>query len=61
VTLFTLTRARTHAGANRVAFSGRTKRATLRRGSYRARLTAGDRAGNRSKTVTLKFVVVRRL
>jgi hypothetical protein len=60
VTLFTLTRPGAHAGANRVAFSGRTKRATLRQGSYRARLTARDRAGNRSKTVTLKFAVVRR-
>jgi hypothetical protein len=59
-TVLTLTRAATRAGSNRVAFSGRTRRSRLKPGTYRARLVARDRAGNRSKPVTLTFTVVRR-
>ena len=60
VTLFTLVRSHLRAGAARVSFSGRTRRGRLKPGTYRARLVARDAAGNRSRTVTLRFVVVRR-
>jgi hypothetical protein len=53
----TLTRARTVAGANRVAFTGRVGRRALKRGAYRARLVATDAAGNRSRPVRLTFRV----
>jgi Tol biopolymer transport system component len=56
-----LTRAAAHAGANRVAFSGRVGRTALKPGTYQARLVARDRAGNRSGPVTLTFMVVRQV
>jgi uncharacterized delta-60 repeat protein len=48
------------AGGNRVRFSGRVGRRTLRPGRYRATLTAVDRAGNRSKPSAVRFRIVRR-
>jgi CSLREA domain-containing protein len=50
---------RAKAGANRLAFSGRIGRKALRRGRYRAVLTATDAAGNRSARRTLSFEIVR--
>ena len=47
------------AGGNRVRFSGRVGRRTLRPGRYRATLTAVDRAGNRSKASAVRFRIVR--
>ena len=47
------------AGGNRVRFSGRVGRRTLRPGRYRATLTAVDRAGNRSKPSAVRFRIVR--
>jgi len=47
------------AGANRVRFSGRVGRRTLRPGRYRATLTAVDQAGSRSKPSALTFRIVR--
>jgi hypothetical protein len=55
----TLRRAAT-AGANRTAFSGRIGRRPLRRGRYRAGLTAADAAGNRSGPRRIGFRVVGR-
>jgi ribosomal protein L21E len=49
----------TARGANRVAFSGRVGRVALRPGTHRAALVATDAAGNRSKTVYVRFRVVR--
>jgi uncharacterized delta-60 repeat protein len=46
-------------GANRVRFSGRVGRRTLRPGRYRATLTAVDPAGNRSKPSAVRFRIVR--
>jgi hypothetical protein len=60
VTLVTLTRNRTHAGGNRVSFSGRYRGHALAPGRYRALLRATDATGNRSKAVVLRFTVVRR-
>jgi PKD domain len=51
---------RAKQGANRVKFTGRIGRKALKPGRYRARLTATDPAGNRSKTRTLRFRIVRR-
>ncbi len=48
------------AGGNRVRFSGRVGRRTLRPGRYRATLTAVDAAGNRSKPSAVRFRIVRR-
>ncbi len=48
------------AGGNRVRFSGRVGRRTLRPGRYRATLTAVDQAGNRSKASAVRFRIVRR-
>jgi virginiamycin B lyase len=45
-------------GPNSIAFSGRLGRKALPTGPYRARLTATDAAGNRSRTVTLTFAIV---
>jgi hypothetical protein len=56
----TLTRTKTGQGANRVKFSGRTSKGKLKPGRYRATLRATDAAGNRSKTRSLSFTVVRR-
>jgi uncharacterized delta-60 repeat protein len=47
------------AGGNRVRFSGRVGRRTLRPGRYRATLTAVDQAGSRSKPSALTFRIVR--
>jgi uncharacterized delta-60 repeat protein len=47
------------AGGNRVRFSGRVGRRTLRPGRYRATLTAVDQAGNRSKASAARFRIVR--
>jgi uncharacterized delta-60 repeat protein len=47
------------AGGNRVRFSGRVGRGTLRPGRYRASLTAVDANGNRTKPQTVRFRVVR--
>jgi uncharacterized delta-60 repeat protein len=47
------------AGRNRVRFSGRVGRRTLRPGRYRATLTAVDKAGSRSKPSALTFRIVR--
>jgi uncharacterized delta-60 repeat protein len=47
------------AGGNRVRFSGRVGRRTLRPGRYRATLTAVDKAGNRSKASAVRFRIVR--
>jgi hypothetical protein len=55
----TLTRAGTRAGTNKLAFTGRAGKTTLKPGSYLAQLTARDPAGNRSKGVTVAFTVVK--
>lgn len=47
------------AGRNRVAFSGRVGRHTLRPGRYRATLTAIDATGSRSKARAVAFRIVR--
>jgi CSLREA domain-containing protein len=54
-----LTRA-SAAGANTVLFSGRLGTKALKPGRYRAVLLAKDAAGNRSKTASLSFRVVKR-
>jgi Tol biopolymer transport system component len=54
-----LVRPHTRAGANRIAFSGRLGRVMLRPGTYQLHLQARDSAGNKSRTVTLTFVVLR--
>jgi hypothetical protein len=58
VTVVTLHRNNVRAGAGRIAFSGRVGRTTLAPGAYFAQLAARDPAGNRSKSVTLRFTVV---
>jgi hypothetical protein len=55
----TLTRAG-RRGTNLVAFSGRVGRRKLRPGTYRFLITATDAAGNRAKTLTIRFTVVSR-
>jgi hypothetical protein len=57
ITLLTLVRKHTGAGANRVAFSGRYGRRRLARGTYTATITATDPAGNRSRPQQLTFTV----
>ena len=57
--MLTLSRAGTRAGTNRVAFTGRTTKATLKPGAYEAQLTARDPAGNRSRAVKVSFRVVK--
>jgi PKD domain len=47
-------------GANRVAFSGRIGRRALKRGRYRATVTATDAAGNVSSPERVSFRIVRR-
>ena len=57
----TLKRAKLAAGKRTTAFSGRwSKTHKLADGSYEAKLTATDPAGNTSSTKTLKFKVVKR-
>lgn len=46
-------------GANRIALTGRIGRRALRPGRYRLRVTATDAAGNRSRTRTRTFRIVR--
>jgi hypothetical protein len=53
-------RAKTRRGANAVAFTGRTATRRLAPGAYRATVVATDPAGNRSKAVSVAFIVVRR-
>ena len=53
-------RASAVAGRNSTRFSGRIGRRSLAPGSYRARLTAVDRAGNRSRTVNVSFRILAR-
>jgi Tol biopolymer transport system component len=55
-----LVRARTRAGVNRIAYTGRTRKRTLRPGRYRATVRATDAAGNRSMPRRVTFTVVRR-
>ena len=45
-------------GANRLKFSGRIGRRALKRGRYRAVITATDAAGNRSAPRRVKFRIV---
>ena len=47
------------AGRNRVRFTGRVRRHSLRPGRYRATITAGDAAGGRTAAQVLKFRIVR--
>lgn len=54
----TLTRT-SHAGLNRVAFTGRVGGKTLKPGSYQAMLSATDAAGNVSARKTITFKIVR--
>jgi hypothetical protein len=54
----TLTR-RIGKGAGRIVLSGRLGRRAISRGSYRLVLTARDTAGNRSRSVTLTFAIVK--
>jgi Tol biopolymer transport system component len=58
-TIGTLTRERTHAGANRVRFTGRLGSRPLPPSGYSAVVVATDAAGNRSKPRSVKFHVVR--
>jgi hypothetical protein len=51
----TLTRRNRRAGSNTVAFSGRVGRRALKPGTYRATVTAVDRARNRSKAKRVTF------
>lgn len=60
VRMGTLTRTKTHEGANRVKFTGRLGRKALKVGAYRVVARASDAAGNRSKTRGAKFKIVRR-
>jgi hypothetical protein len=55
----TLTRA-SHAGLNKVAFSGRIGTKALRPGRYQATLRATDAAGNISTAKTIRFRIVKR-
>ena len=52
-----LVRARTRAGANRIAYTGRTRGRVLRPGRYRATVRATDAAGNRSVPKRIAFTV----
>ena len=45
-------------GANTLEFSGRIGRRALKRGRYRAVITATDAAGNRSAAKSVRFRVV---
>jgi Tol biopolymer transport system component len=56
----TITRARTRAGTNRIAYTGRTRGRALRPGRYRATVRAVDAAANRSAPRRVAFTVVRR-
>jgi Tol biopolymer transport system component len=58
ITLVTLVRAHTGAGANTVAFSGRYGRKRLAKGTYKATVTATDASNNVSKARSVTFTVV---
>jgi hypothetical protein len=58
LTVLTLVRAHTAAGANAVAFSGRYGHKHLATGTYRATLTATSAAGKRSRSRSVSFAVV---
>lgn len=60
VTVLTLARRSTSRGRNSVPFSGRGGRTTLTPGRYLAQIVARDSSGNRSRPVSLAFVVVGR-
>ena len=55
----TLVRKSSGPGKVSVAFSGKIGKTALRPGDYTATITATDAAGNRSKTVRVKFTVVK--
>lgn len=59
-TAITLTRSGVGAGPHAVAFSGRTKKRTLKPGKYRLSATATDATGNVSAPRSAAFTVVRR-
>ena len=54
----TLTRT-SHTGVNKVKFSGRIGRKKLKTGSYRLTITATDTAKNKSKSIKLRFKIVK--
>jgi Domain of unknown function (DUF4394) len=56
----TLRRSNRPAGRNEFPFSGRIGRRALAPGGYRARITATDPAGNRSRARRGRFTIVRR-
>jgi Tol biopolymer transport system component len=58
ITLLTLVRAHTAAGANTVAFSGRYGRKRLAKGTYKATVTATDPSNNVSEARSVTFTVV---
>ena len=58
-TVKTLTRKGLPKGRAVVPFSGRIGKKALKRGRYRAAITAKDAAGNTSKVATAKFRIVR--
>ena len=58
-TVKTMTRKGQGAGPRVVPFSGRIGRTALRRGRYRAAITARDAGGNTSKVATATFRIVR--
>jgi hypothetical protein len=47
------------AGSNRFRFTGRAKGKALPRGNYRLSATTRDAAGNRSRTITRPFRIIR--
>lgn len=55
----TLTRKSVPAGNATIAFTGRIGKKALKRGRYRAAITARDGAGNRSKVTSARFRIVR--
>jgi Tol biopolymer transport system component len=58
LTLLTLVRAHSAAGANAVAFSGRFSKSRLAKGSYTATITATDAANNHSTPRSVAFSVI---
>jgi hypothetical protein len=58
-TVGTITRRKLPQGANAVAFSGRFGRRALRPGSYRVLADATDPAGNRSRSFTARFTILK--
>jgi hypothetical protein len=60
-TVGSITRRRLSQGANAVAFSGRFGRRALRPGPYRVLADATDSAGNRSRSFTARFTILKPL